>query len=187
MPPAAIADARAEGLDPRDLATAIYAAAAPDAEVPEARPASATAPTTTICRRAGAAVMPDLDQDSDKVPVRRELRRQIEKLETALAAYPESLTADGRAASRASASRPTSPESASSSGRRNRLVDRVAEFGALAEHRRDRAASARACTSRRWSDDPAAHKWERVEQRADRRARLPALARGPAVQPASGC
>lgn len=157
---AAINDARAEGLDPRDLATAIYAAAAPDAEVPEGdREQDGSDDDDLPPGQAGG--LPDLDEDSDKVPVRRELRRQIEKLEVSLGAYPDSLRPTGEVHP-LFGPQPHVAGVAELERSRNRLVDRVAEFGALAEHR-----STEQQLSRRHLEEmvraPEAHKWERVD------------------------
>lgn len=85
----AAAEARAAGLDPRDLAAAIYAAAhrpAPggDAADGDASPYSVTGPRSP-------ARLPDLDRDPDQLAVRRSLRRQIARLESELAGYAEHL------------------------------------------------------------------------------------------------
>jgi DNA-binding transcriptional regulator YhcF (GntR family) len=76
----AVAEARQAGVDPRELATALYAAAG----VPEPDAAGETelAPPTEL---------PDLDRDADERTVRRELRRQIARLEEELAGYASDL------------------------------------------------------------------------------------------------
>jgi DNA-binding transcriptional regulator YhcF (GntR family) len=76
----AVAEARQAGVDPRELATALYAAAG----VPEPDAAGETelAPPTEL---------PDLDRDADERTVRRELRRQIARLEEELAGYARDL------------------------------------------------------------------------------------------------
>jgi DNA-binding transcriptional regulator YhcF (GntR family) len=157
MASAAIADAQAEGLDPRDLATAIYAAAAPDAE-DTANDRSRDRDDDEDPPASGA--MPDLTAEPDTVPVRRELRRQIEKLEISLAAYPDSLRPPGPP--------PVTPLQPHVAGAgelehsRNRLVDRVAEFGALAEARSVQRLESR-LRLEEILDAPADHKWQRVD------------------------
>jgi DNA-binding transcriptional regulator YhcF (GntR family) len=76
----AVAEARQAGVDPRELATALYAAAGiPE---PDAGGEVHQAPSTTL---------PDLDRDADERTVRRELRRQIARLEEELAGYARDL------------------------------------------------------------------------------------------------
>jgi DNA-binding transcriptional regulator YhcF (GntR family) len=75
----AVAEARAAGVDPRELATALYAAsAASPADAPEVPGAA-------------PAELPDVERPSDERSVRRELRRQIAKLEEELAGYARDL------------------------------------------------------------------------------------------------
>jgi DNA-binding transcriptional regulator YhcF (GntR family) len=162
---AAVADARAEGLDPRDLATAIYAAAAPDSALPEDSPPAPDRSGTDWDDDdepppgSGAAV-PDLDQESDQPGARRELRRQIAKLEGTLAAYAEgSRIGTLRPASRPG---PHLPDVGELERTRNFLVDILAELGAAAEHQaaqRERARLEREAIVR----DPAAHRWARID------------------------
>jgi DNA-binding transcriptional regulator YhcF (GntR family) len=73
----AVAEARAAGIDPRDLATALYAAADPASS--RGDPEAPTAP------------LPDVERPSDEQSVRRELRRQIARLEEELAGYARDL------------------------------------------------------------------------------------------------
>ena len=117
---AAVADARAEGLDPRDLATAIYAAAAPDSALPEDESPPSPDRSGTGWDDddepppGSGAVAPVLDQDSDQPAARRELRRQIAKLEGTLSAYSEGTRIGSLRPAPTPA--PTSPPSASSNG-----------------------------------------------------------------------
>ncbi len=69
----AVAEARRAGVSPADVARSIYGArwAAEDAPVPEHQ-------------------LPDVGAEADEAAARRELRRQIARLEADLAAYPES-------------------------------------------------------------------------------------------------
>ncbi len=67
-----VTEARRAGLSPRDVARAIYAGEwATDAPAPSAQPA------------------PDVGHDADEAAARRELRRQIARLEAELAFHPE--------------------------------------------------------------------------------------------------
>jgi DNA-binding transcriptional regulator YhcF (GntR family) len=70
----AVTEAREAGIDPRDLATALYAAAGSASE--QDGPAG---PSSTP--------LPDVERGADEPAVRRELRRQIERLEEELAGY----------------------------------------------------------------------------------------------------
>lgn len=155
----AVADARAEGIDPRDLATAIYAASAPEAERSQA---AAKRSDDDEEGSGGAGALPDPGGESDRAPVRRELRRQIAKLETSLSAYPDSLAPTGTA-------HPVLGPQPHVAGVeeleriRNRLVDRIAEVGALAEHRAAARAEASAELERMVAD-PRANAWRRLSR-----------------------
>jgi DNA-binding transcriptional regulator YhcF (GntR family) len=70
----AVAEAREAGIDPRDLATALYAAAGAASEQDDPAGPSPTP-------------LPDVERGADEPAVRRELRRQIERLEEELAGY----------------------------------------------------------------------------------------------------
>lgn len=74
-----IAAAREAEIEPRDLAIALYAGAG---TLEPGLPDDASRSTSTL---------PDLEQDSDQVIARRELRRQIARLEAELAAYAKEL------------------------------------------------------------------------------------------------
>ena len=163
---AAVADARAEGLDPRDLATAIYAAAAPDStlsedESPPLPDRSGTGSDDDDEPPPGpGAVVPVLDQDSDQPAARRELRRQIAKLEGTLSAYAEGT----RIASLRPAPHPGPHLAAVGELERTRnfLVDVLADLAASAEHRAAERAQAR-LEREAIVNDPAAHRWERID------------------------
>jgi DNA-binding transcriptional regulator YhcF (GntR family) len=73
----AAAEAREAGVDPRELATAIYAAAG-------IGPGDAETPTPV------SSTLPDLDR-GDEAATRRELRRQIARLEEELSGYAREL------------------------------------------------------------------------------------------------
>jgi GntR family transcriptional regulator len=70
----AVAEARRSGIPPSDVARAIYGAAWADDE-----PSAATDETQ----------VPDVGTEAEEAAARRELRRQIARLEAELAAYPE--------------------------------------------------------------------------------------------------
>jgi DNA-binding transcriptional regulator YhcF (GntR family) len=145
--------ARASGVEPRDLARAIYAGSAPSAaragpsgqppvELPEVEPA---------------------DTDVDERLGRRELRRQIARLEAQLAPYPAEARRPGE---------PTHPllrpkghvaGMAELEAIRDELIERLKQARETAERRGARHNRARARLEEMVSD-PAAHKWERVSK-----------------------
>jgi DNA-binding transcriptional regulator YhcF (GntR family) len=142
--------ARASGVDPRDLARAIYAGSGSGAtgpgpvpvEAPEVEP-----PDTEVDERLG----------------RRELRRQIARLEAQLAPYPAEARRPGE---------PTHPllrpkghvaDMAELEAIRDELMERLKRARGLAERRGERQQQARARLEEMVSD-PAAHKWETVSQ-----------------------
>jgi DNA-binding transcriptional regulator YhcF (GntR family) len=138
----ALTRAREEGVDARELAVALHAVS--------------------------PAPLPDLGRDSDQRAARRELRRQIARLEAELASYPRELQP------------PPSPEERPHHGgriagvaeleaTRDELLDRVAqvrEAAASREQRRDKARERREEMVR----DPEGHKWHWVssEETGDR-------------------
>lgn len=142
----AVESAREGGVDPRDLARAIYSATGALEELPAEPPA----PTTELPEVTG-----------DERLGRRELRRQIARLEAQLASYPADSRKPGE---------PTHPLL--------RPKGHVADMAELEEIRDDlierlkraRAAAARRGASQRrargrledMTADPAAHKWETV-------------------------
>jgi DNA-binding transcriptional regulator YhcF (GntR family) len=144
----AVVDARGAGLDPRDLATAIYAAADRRPDEPE------------LPSRISSTPLPDITRESDRRDVRRELRRQIARLEAELSAYAGNERGE-------SGTHPLLRPKAHVAGveeleeTRNKLVDRLAELRAADERRgRDRE-QARAHLEE-MVRDPAAHRWQWV-------------------------
>ena len=145
--------ARSSGVDPRDLARAIYAASAQGAPLDPAAGPSATAPPPhpeTVLSEPGG----------DERLGRRELRRQIARLEAELASYPEARK-EGE---------PTHPlllpkghvaGMAELEGTRDELMERLRAAQREAERRGKRQRRAR---GRRedMAADPAAHKWEAI-------------------------
>jgi DNA-binding transcriptional regulator YhcF (GntR family) len=153
----AVADAVAEGIDPRDLATAIYAAAAPDVE----RDDDAEDRDDDDPPGGASGELPDPGGESDTAPVRRELRRQIAKLEGSLGVYPDS--PPPVALNPALGPQPHIARTGELESTRNHLVDRVAELGALAEHRAATRDQARIELERMLAD-PRGHAWKRLSR-----------------------
>ncbi len=139
---AAVTEARAEGVDPRDVARAIYA-------------------SDWAAERAGAGEeLPDIGHEADEAAARRELRRQIARLEAELAAYPASrsdaadvhplLRAKGHVASFAELE-----------ATRNELMDRLKTARTDAEKRGRREERAR-LRREGMLHDPERHRFERI-------------------------
>lgn len=138
----AVAEARREGIAPSDVARAIYAAgwAGDDSLTPEPE-------------------LPDVGVEADEAAARRELRRQIARLEAELASYPEArsernthpaLLPKGRIANFAELS-----------ATRDELMERLKEARSKAERKGERQERAH---SRREQiiGDPESHRWQRV-------------------------
>jgi DNA-binding transcriptional regulator YhcF (GntR family) len=146
----AVDSARASGVDPRELARAIYAGTGPSA-----------GPTPLGELLAEPAPAERLDTDGDQRLGRRELRRQIARLEAQLASYPAEARKPGE---------PTHPllrpkehvaGMAELEATRDELIERLRQAREAAERRGERESRARAHLEEMVSD-PAAHKWERV-------------------------
>ena len=145
--------ARASGVDPRDLARAIYAGSGPSI----ARGgASGQAPVEP------PPVEP-LETDGDERLGRRELRRQIARLEAQLAPYPAEARRPGE---------PTHPllrpkghvaDMAELEAIRDELIERLKRAREAVERRGERQQRARSRLEEMVSD-PAAHKWETVSK-----------------------
>jgi DNA-binding transcriptional regulator YhcF (GntR family) len=138
----AVAEARRAGVSPADVARAIYGArwAAEDGVGSDHEP-------------------PDVGAEADEAAARRELRRQIARLEAELAAYPESrpdtethplLRPKGHL-----------PDFAELSAARDALIERLGAARAADELKGERQAKARA-RRERILGDPEAYRWERV-------------------------
>jgi DNA-binding transcriptional regulator YhcF (GntR family) len=139
----AVEKARAAGLPPRAIAHAIYAAASPaEGEVGE------------------GTGLPDVGRAADEAAARRELRRQIGRLEAQLASYPETATKED----------PTHPllrPKAHVAGVgeleevRDRLIERLKRARADADRQGKRQSRAR---GRRETiiGDPESQRWQRV-------------------------
>ena len=138
----AVAEARHAGIAPSEIARAIYAGgwAADDAVVP-------------------APELPDVGTEADEAAARRELRRQIARLEADLAAYPAARSKDATHPLLRPKGHIASFDELS--GTRDELMDRLREARKRAERKGERQARAH---SRREQiiGDPEAHRWERV-------------------------
>ena len=138
----AVAEARRAGVSPADVARAIYGArwAAEDALAPERE---------TL----------DVGTEADEAAARRELRRQIARLEAELAAYPGS----GPESETHPVLRPKGhlPDFAELSAVRDGLIERLRSERAAAERTGERQERARA-RREQVIGDPEAHRWERV-------------------------
>ena len=138
----AVAEARREGVSPSDIARAIYAAgwAGDDAPTPEQE-------------------LPDVGVEADEAAARRELRRQIARLEAELAAYPHARSdRETHPALRPKGHLPTFAELSTT---RDELMGRLKDARVKAEREGERQARAH---SRREQiiGDPESHRWERV-------------------------
>jgi DNA-binding transcriptional regulator YhcF (GntR family) len=140
----AVDGARASGVDPRDLARAIYAGSGPSAVV--ATPSDQPPGT-----------------DVDERPGRRELRRQIARLEAQLASYPAEARVTGE---------PTHPllrpkghvaDMAELETIRDELMERLKLAREAAQLHGERQHRARSRLEEMVSD-PAAHKWEKLSK-----------------------
>ena len=147
-----LARAREAGIDRSELAATIWAAAA--AESRDALP---------------AAPLPPLDPEAGAATLRRELRVQIARIETELAAYawhdPRGPVPD-RVATAVPVGRVASVEELGRT--RDDLIDRLTRLRGEAERRGARQQASRAHVET-MVDDPASHSWEIVtsEQTGD--------------------
>jgi len=144
----AVDSARESGVDPRDLARAIYSAGS---EGLESDPAAV-----------------DRTQDTEVPPVqgderlgRQELRRQIARLEAQLASYPADSRKPGEPTHPLLRPKGHVPDMAELEQIRDDLIERLNRARAAAERRGDRQRRARTRLEE-MTVDPAAHKWETV-------------------------
>ena len=138
----AVDDARENGVDPRDLARAIYAASSAPDELPSAE---TDLPDVTTDERAG----------------RQELRRQIARLEAQLASYPGDTRKPGEPTHPLLRPKGHVPDMAELEGIRDELIERLNRARALSERRGKGHHRARARLEE-MAADPFAHKWETV-------------------------
>jgi DNA-binding transcriptional regulator YhcF (GntR family) len=143
----AASEARDAGLDPRELAAAIYASADIPAPVPE------------LPGRV-SSTLPDLGQVPDERAARRTLRRQIARLEAELGAYAEKL-APPEETHPLRLPKPHLTGLAELEGIRDRLLDKLSEArdveAAEAERRQEARAHLEALVR-----NPEEHKWQWV-------------------------
>lgn len=138
----AAARARASGVDPRDLGRAIYAGSGATAEPPAIGP---------------------LDTAVDERPGRRELRRQIGRLEAELAFYPAEARRTGEPTHPLLRPKGHVPDLSELEAIRDELVERLKRAHRLAEDRGKGQGRARTQLEA-MIDDPPAHKRETVSQ-----------------------
>jgi DNA-binding transcriptional regulator YhcF (GntR family) len=145
--------ARASGVDPRDLARAIYAGSGP------------RAPLAASSGRVTAEPMPAerLETDGDERLGRRELRRQIARLEAQLASYPAEARKPGEPIHPLLRPKEHVAGMAELETTRDELMERLRQAREAAERRGEREGRARARLEGMLSD-PAAHKWEKVSK-----------------------
>jgi DNA-binding transcriptional regulator YhcF (GntR family) len=139
----AIEQALAAGVDPRDVARAVYASGQEDA--PHAL--------------GGGTGLPDVGRDADEAAARRELRRQIGRLEAQLASYP---AARGKT-KRHPLLRPKAhvADVGELEEVRDALMELLKDARDAAERRGKRQSSARG-RRERIIGDPESHRWERI-------------------------
>ena len=138
----AVAEARRAGVSPADVARAIYGArwAAEDAEAAEHE-------------------QPDVGAEADEAAARRELRRQIARLEAELAAYPEARS--GTEVHPLLRPKGHLPDFSELTAVRDGLIERLRAARGAAERKGERQARAHA-RRERLLGDPESHRWARV-------------------------
>src|SRR3954447_16788838 len=157
----AVESARDSGVDPRDLARAIYSAGA-DVGLPE-RP-DAEIPSVEGDERAGRRERRDAETPAGEGEERaggRELRRKIAHLEAQLAAYPADSRKPGEPTHPLLRPKGHVPDMAELEEIRDDLIERLDRARAAEANRADRERRARARLEE-MAADPAAHKWEAV-------------------------
>jgi DNA-binding transcriptional regulator YhcF (GntR family) len=146
----AVEDARENGVDPRDLARAIYSASEGSAALVDELKEPAGPPETEV---------PEVG--ADERPGRQELRRQIARLEAELASYPADSRKPGEPTHPLLRPKGHVPDMAELERIRDDLIERLNRARAAAERRGDRQRRARTRLEE-MAADPAAHKWETV-------------------------
>jgi DNA-binding transcriptional regulator YhcF (GntR family) len=168
----AVSEARDAGVDPRALVPALYAAAGGAQGVAKlegtGRGVSEVGASEELAVPVGAGreppsrfsttPLPDLERHGDERDARRELRRQIERLEAELAGYTRDLPAEEPPhpllAPKAHVANVSELEAV-----RDRLLDRLADARATTARRATRQERARAHRER-MAREPERHKWE---------------------------
>lgn len=140
----AVTEARRAGISANEVARAIYAAEWAGDEPPQGERQRA---------------LPDVGTEADEAAARRELRRQIARLEADLAAYPEARSTEHRHP----LLRPKGHVAgfAELSEIRNELMERLKEARKRAARKGERQARAHG-RRERIIGDPESHRWERV-------------------------
>jgi DNA-binding transcriptional regulator YhcF (GntR family) len=144
----AVKKARAAGVEPRDVARAIYATGVSIDE-------------TGLDQVGGGTGLPDVGRTADEAAARRELRRQIGRLERQLASYPEAREEDE--------THPLLRPKAHVAGIgeleavRDELMERLKRARSAAEERGTRQSRARG-RRERMIGDPERHRWQSVQQ-----------------------
>ena len=146
----AVEGARENGVDPRDLARAIYSASS-GSDVLEGGFGERTGVLRTEVPEVG----------TDERAGRQELRRQIARLEAQLASYPADSRKPGEPTHPLLRPKGHVPDMAELESIRDDLIERLNRARAAAERRGDRQRRARARLEE-MTADPAAHKWETV-------------------------
>jgi DNA-binding transcriptional regulator YhcF (GntR family) len=154
----AVEGARDSGVDPRDLARAIYAASAGSEAVGDDWSQAARPPEAEIPDFKGDEI-PDVQ--GDERLGRRELRRQIARLEAQLASYPADSRKPGEPTHPLLRPKGHVPDMAELERIRDDLIERLKRARETAERKGNRQGRARARLER-MTADPAAHKWETV-------------------------
>lgn len=145
----AVDAARAEGVDPRDLARAIYAGSSPAAELERVPAVPPREP------------LEELEAEPEERPARRDLRTQIARLEAELAAYVQETPRQGEATHPLLRPKAHLPEVGELEAIRDDLIERLKAARAAAEERTARQQRARGRLEQMVSD-PASHRWEAV-------------------------
>jgi DNA-binding transcriptional regulator YhcF (GntR family) len=145
----AVESARETGVDPRDLARAIYSAGSAGLES-DPGDLAGSPPDTEV---------PEVE--GDERLGRQELRRQIARLEAQLASYPADSRKPGEPTHPLLRPKGHVPDMAELEQIRDDLIERLNRARAAAERRGDRQRRARTRLEE-MTVDPAAHKWETV-------------------------
>src|SRR6266511_4367083 len=147
----AVAEAREAGIDPRELATALYAAAGS---------APGAAPEIDEAGGAVSPTLPDIDRSGDEPAVRRELRRQIERLEHELSGYARDLRR-GDPGHPLLQAKPRVADVEELEATRNRLLEQLAAVRDKQARRGRRQGRARQRVES-MTREPEQHKWQWV-------------------------
>ena len=135
--------ARERGLDPRELARVVYAAAQPSETVGE------------------GTGLPDVGREADEAAARRELRRQIGRLEAQLASYPDARQGSGVHPLLRPKAHVAGVEELEAV--RDGLIELLKEARSKEERRGEKQSRARG-RRERVIGDPDSHRWQRVRR-----------------------